>query len=75
MIRSLLQAQQVDWSLPPGRGITAETGLTRAQAHLDRFYAIAGSLMAGRPDRRLLDECERESAYLPEIDLDFLAAS
>ena len=73
MTRSLLRAQQVDWSFPQGLGIDSETGLIRARAHLDRFYRLAGSLMAGRPDRRLLVELDRGPAYLPEIDLELLS--
>ncbi len=73
MTRSLLRAQQVDWSLPPGHGIDAETGLQRAQAHLDRFYGLAGLLLAGRLDRRLLNDLGRGPAYLPEIDLELLS--
>jgi predicted glycosyl hydrolase (DUF1957 family) len=75
MTRLLLRAQQVDWSLPPGRGVGAEMGLKRADAYLRRFHELAGLLLAGRPDRRLLDRLDRGPAYLPEIDLDLLAAS
>ena len=75
MTRSLLRAQQVDWSLPAGAGVDARTGLQRALAHLDRFYGVAGGLMSGRPDRRLLDELDRGPGYLPEIDLELLAGN
>jgi 1,4-alpha-glucan branching enzyme len=73
MTRCLLRAQQVDWAFPPGHGIDADTGLRRASAHLDRFHTLASLLMAGRPDRRLLDELDRGPRYLPEIDLELLA--
>jgi 1,4-alpha-glucan branching enzyme len=72
MTRSLLRAQQVDWSLPPGHGIDAETGLERARTHLKQFYELAGLLLAGRPDQRRLDRLDRGPAYLPEIDLELL---
>jgi 1,4-alpha-glucan branching enzyme len=72
MTRSLLRAQQVDWSLPPGHGVDAETGLKRASAHLQKFYVLAGLLLAGRLDRDLLAELDRGPAYLPEIDLELL---
>jgi 1,4-alpha-glucan branching enzyme len=72
MTRSLLRAQQVDWSLPPGHGIDAETGIRRAMSHLDQFYELAGLLLAGRPDRYLLDRLDKGPAYLPEIDLNLL---
>jgi predicted glycosyl hydrolase (DUF1957 family) len=72
MTRSLLRAQQVDWALPRGHGIDADTGLQRAWAHLDCFYELAGLLMAGRPDRRLLNDLDRGPVYLPEIDLELL---
>lgn len=72
MTRCLLRAQQVDWAFPPGRGIDAETGLRRAAAHLDHFYTLAGLLMAGHPDRALLDDLDRGPRYLPEIDLAML---
>jgi len=72
MTRSLLRAQQVHWSLPPGHGIDADTGLQRALAPLDRFCELAGLLLAGRPDRRLLNDLDHGRAYLPEIDLELL---
>jgi 1,4-alpha-glucan branching enzyme len=72
MTRTLLRAQQVDWSLPPGHGIDAQRGLKRASDHLEQFYRLAGSLLAGRPDRRLLGDLDRGPAYLPEIDLELL---
>jgi 1,4-alpha-glucan branching enzyme len=74
MTRSLLRAQQVDWSLPPGHGVDAATGLARARAHLERFYLVAGSLLAGRLDQALLADLDRGPAYLPEIDLDLLSS-
>jgi predicted glycosyl hydrolase (DUF1957 family) len=72
MTRSLLRAQQIDWSLPPGYGVDAATGIRRAMSHLDQFYELAGLLLSGRPDRRLIERLERGPAYLPEIDLDLL---
>jgi 1,4-alpha-glucan branching enzyme len=74
MTRSLLRAQQVDWSLPPGHGIDAETGIRRAHSHLEQFYELAGLLLAGRSNRRLLDRLDKGPAYLPEIDLDLLVS-
>ena len=62
----------MDWSLPPRSGHRCPTGLIRASAYLDRFYGLAGTLLAGRPDRRLLTGLDRGPAYLPEIDLDLL---
>jgi predicted glycosyl hydrolase (DUF1957 family) len=73
MTRCLLRAQQVDWAFPPGFGIDPETGLARASIHLERFYYLAGLLMAGRPDPSFLDEPDRAPLYLPEIDLQSLA--
>jgi predicted glycosyl hydrolase (DUF1957 family) len=72
MVRALLRAQQVDWSLPFGRGVGAEAGLERARRHLDLFHELAGGLMSGRPDPRRLDRLDRGPSYLPEIDLDDL---
>ncbi len=72
MIRCLLRAQQVDWSLPFGRGVGPEDGLKRAWRHLALFHELAGGLMAGKPDARRLDQLERGPAYLPEIDFDVL---
>jgi 1,4-alpha-glucan branching enzyme len=69
MVRCLLRAQQVDWSLPFGRGVGPDVGLERARRHLALFHELAGGLMAGRPDARRLDQLERGPAYLPEIDL------
>jgi len=74
MVRSLLRAQQVDWSLPFGRGVGPDAGLGRARRHLALFHELAGGLMAGRPDARRLDQLDRGPSYLPEIDLDLLAA-
>jgi 1,4-alpha-glucan branching enzyme len=74
MIRSLLRAQQVDWSLPPGHGVTPEAGLARTRAHLQQFYELAGLLLAGRPDRLRLDQLDRGPAYLPEIGLELLVS-
>lgn len=73
MIRSLLRAQQVDWSLPFGRGVGPEGGLARARRHLALFHELAGGLMAGRPDARRLGRLDRGPSYLPEIDLDVAA--
>ncbi|MGC8639603.1 MAG: hypothetical protein ACP5XB_06955 [Isosphaeraceae bacterium] len=73
MTRCLLKAQQVDWSVPPDLGIDPGAGLHRASAYLDRFYMLAGMLMAGRPDARLLDEFDRDPLYLPDLDLELLA--
>ncbi|QEH36156.1 1,4-alpha-glucan branching enzyme [Aquisphaera giovannonii] len=75
MARALLRAQQVDWSLPPGLGVSPEVGLRRAFEQLDRFHALAGMLMTGRPDRDLLDRLDRGPAFLPSIDLDHLAGA
>jgi 1,4-alpha-glucan branching enzyme len=73
MARSLLQAQQLDWHLPPGRGIPVETALDRADRHLARFYELAGSLAARRLDPARLAALEAGPAYLPEIDPELLA--
>ena len=74
MVRCLLRAQQVDWSLPTGRGVGPDAGLARARRHLALFHELAGGLMAGRPDPRRLDQLDRGPSYLPEIDLDVLSA-
>ena len=74
MVRCLLRAQQVDWSLPVGRGVGPDAGLERARRHLALFHELAGGLMAGRPDPRRLDQLDRGPSYLPEIDLDELSA-
>jgi predicted glycosyl hydrolase (DUF1957 family) len=75
MTRHLLRAQQIDWSLRPGSTIDPGTGLWRAQQHLDAFYELAGLLLAGRRDPHHLRRLERGPAYLPEIDLEWLAGS
>lgn len=74
MVRCLLRAQQVDWSLPTGRGVGPDAGLERARRHLAFFHELAGGLMAGRPDPHRLDQLDRGPSYLPEIDLDVLSA-
>jgi 1,4-alpha-glucan branching enzyme len=73
MTRSLLQAQALDWHLPPGWGLPPEEGLARAQRYLARFAELAGSLTAGRLDSARLAAFEVGPAYLPEIDLDALS--
>jgi 1,4-alpha-glucan branching enzyme len=73
MVRHLLRAQQIDWSLPPGHGVGPETGLARSQMHLACFWELAGLLLAGRPDARRLRQLQRGPAYLPEIDIELLA--
>ncbi|WP_165226900.1 1,4-alpha-glucan branching protein domain-containing protein [Aquisphaera insulae] len=75
MARALLRAQQLDWSMPPGLGVTPEVGLRRAADHLDIFHHLAGLLMAGRPDRGLLDRLDSGPAFLPSIDPDLLAGA
>ncbi|WP_165249866.1 1,4-alpha-glucan branching protein domain-containing protein [Paludisphaera soli] len=74
MARRLLRAQQVDWSYPVAGGIDPETGLRRASHHLARFHELAGSLMAGRLDRGRLARMRRGPSFLPDLDLDVLAA-
>jgi len=73
LTRCLLRAQQIDWALPPGSSIEPDVGLRRSRAHLDRFHELAGLLLAGRSDPRLLDDLDRQPPFLPEIDLDLLA--
>jgi 1,4-alpha-glucan branching enzyme len=75
MTRHLLCAQQLDWSMPFCHAITPDTGLKRAQEHLDAFYELAGLLLAGRRDRRQLRQLGLGPAYLTVIDLEWLAGS
>jgi hypothetical protein len=75
LTRALLRAQQVDWSLPPGLGVSPEVGLRRAFDQLDLFQILAGFLASGRPDREFLDHLDRGPAFLPSIDLDLLAGA
>ena len=52
MTRSLLRAQQVDWSLPPGHGIDADDG-TQPRPGPPRPVLSACRLAHGRPPRSL----------------------
>jgi len=74
MTRRLLRAQQVDWSYPVVGGIEPEAGLRRAQGHLARFHELAGGLMAGRLDPGRIARLRRGPAFLPDLDLEALAA-
>ena len=73
MARSLLQAQRLDWNVPPGRGLSFETGLDAARRSLERFHELAALLAAGRLDPARLTELEEGPAYLPDIDPNLLA--
>lgn len=72
MVRCLLRAQQVDWSLPHGGGVDPQTGLRRSAEHLARFHELAAALMAGRAEF-WSPPPERGPAFLPDIDLEILA--
>lgn len=74
MARRLVRAQQVDWSYPIAGGLDPEAGLRRSSEHLARFYELAGALMAGRLDRARLARLRRGPGFLPDLDLDVLAA-
>jgi len=72
MVRCLLRAQQVDWSLPHGGGVDPQMGLQRAGEFLSRFYELAAALMGGRAESSAPPP-EPGPLFLPEIDLDILA--
>jgi 1,4-alpha-glucan branching enzyme len=74
MARALLQAQRLDWHLPPGHALEVEAALDAARRHLERFHELAASLASGRLDPARLAELEEGPAYLPDIDPDLLAA-
>lgn len=67
MLRSLLRAQQIDWSHPIHGDIDPDEGLRRASAHLARFHEYAAALLSGRPG--LLPR-EPGPAFLPNLDPD-----
>lgn len=72
MVRCLLRAQQVDWSLPHGAGVDPQAGLQRSAEWLSRFHELAAALMSGRAESSAPPR-ERGPSFLPEIDLDILA--
>lgn len=72
MVRCLLRAQQLDWSLPLGGGVDPQVGLQRAEDFLARFYELAAALMGGRVELSAPPP-ESGPSFLPEIDLDVLA--
>lgn len=67
MLRSLLRAQQVDWSYPAAGGVDPDEGLRRASVHLARFHEHAAAVMSGRLGRPPRDA---GPAFLPGLDLD-----
>lgn len=72
MVRALLRAQQVDWSLPHGGGVDPQVGLQRAGESLGHFYELAAALMGGRAEATAPPPWPGP-AFLPEIDLEILA--
>jgi len=72
MVRRLLRAQQVDWSLPHGGGVDPRVGLERTGESLDRFYELAAALMGGRAEATAPPP-RPGPRFLPEIDLEILA--
>lgn len=67
MLRTLLRAQQVDWSYPARDGVDPDEGLRRASAHLACFHGHAAALMSGRPRR---PRRGAGPAFLPGLDPD-----
>lgn len=74
MVRCLLRAQQVDWSLPHGGGLDPQAGLQRSAEHLSRFHELAAALMGGRAEA-LAPPPQPGPKFLPEIGLDILAGA
>lgn len=72
MVRRLLRAQQVDWSIVPGGGVDPHVGLQRAGESLDRFYELAAALMGGRVESTAPPPWPGPS-FLPDLDLEILA--
>ena len=72
MTRSLLRAQQVDWSLPPGHGIDADTGLQRAWPTSTASTSSPACSWRAAPTAAFSNDLDRGPAYLPEIDLELL---
>ncbi|MBX6313042.1 MAG: DUF1957 domain-containing protein [Isosphaeraceae bacterium] len=73
MARSLLQAQALDWHLPPGHALSTAEALARAERHLAHLAELSGLLAAGRFDPARLAALEAGPPYLPEIDPEQLA--
>ncbi len=68
MARECLLAASSDWPFVMTMGTAVPYAEKRFRDHVSRFLGLEASLRAGRPDERLLAECERLDPLFPEID-------
>jgi 1,4-alpha-glucan branching enzyme len=66
--RELLLLQSSDWSFLVTTGQAREYAIRRFTRHVERFEALATSLEAGKPDRRMADELYEVDKIYPDID-------
>ncbi|MBN1426913.1 MAG: DUF1957 domain-containing protein [Anaerolineae bacterium] len=66
--RELLLLQSSDWPFLVTTGQAREYAIRRFTRHVERFEALAESLEAGQPDRRMADELYEVDKVYPDID-------
>jgi 1,4-alpha-glucan branching enzyme len=72
--RELLLLEASDWPFLVTTGQAREYAIRRFTRHVERFEALAASLEAGRPDRRLADELWEVDKVYPDIEYGWFAA-
>jgi 1,4-alpha-glucan branching enzyme len=72
--RELLLLESSDWPFLVTTGQAREYAIRRFTRHVERFEALAASLEAATPDRRLADELWEVDKVYPDIDYRWFAA-
>lgn len=72
--RELLLLQSSDWPFLVTTGQAREYAIRRFTRHVERFEALAASLEAGKPDRKMADELYEVDKIYPDIDYRWFGA-